>query len=94
MTVTSENDPDRPDFGITDDEGNAELSRLLAEVVVLTTRGEAERREAVVVLGDGVRELADRYPEANDVTVRTAVVRELDPVFVDAGWDHLEPFEF
>lgn len=87
-------DEDQPDFGIDSDEGNDELRRMLADVVVRVQRGEVGRSEAVVLLGDSVADLSTRYPEVTDITVRTAIVETLDPVFTGEGWERLEPFEF
>jgi hypothetical protein len=41
-----------------------------------------------------LRELAADEPDVTDITVRDAIVRELDPIIVAAGWQRLEPFEF
>jgi hypothetical protein len=87
--------PDEPaDYGVDDERGNERLHLLLTELRDQVHGGEVARREAVELLSDGVRALSDDYPEAADVTVRTAIVSALDPLFVGEGWERLEPFEF
>jgi hypothetical protein len=85
---------DQLDFGMASDEGNERLRQVLAEVAAQVERGEVERREAVVLLSDGVERISVTHPEVTDGTVRTAIVTALDPAFVGAGWDRLTPFEF
>ncbi len=85
---------DLPDFGFSEDEGNARMRLLLQEVTANARRGELGRVEVIELLSDGLRELSGRYPEASDITVREAVLRELDPVFDAQGWTRPEAFEF
>jgi len=82
------------DFGLVSDAGNAGLALLVREVAAAVETGAVERAEAVEALSDGVREIAAENPEAVDVTVRHAVVRELVPAFTAAGWPAPEVFEF
>ncbi len=85
---------DLPDFGFSEDEGNARMRLLLQEVAANARRGELGRSEVIELLADGIRDLSERYPEATDITVRESVLRELDPVFDGQGWTRPEAFEF
>ncbi len=85
---------DLPDFGFSTDEGNARMRLLLQEAAANARRGELSRTEVIELLSDGLRDLSERYPEATDITVREAVLRELDPVFDEQGWTRPEAFEF
>jgi len=85
---------DQLDFGMTSDDGNERLRRVLAEVSAQVQRGEVERAEAVVFLSDGVQAISAAHAEVTDGTVRTAIVSALDPVFVQAGFERLTPYEF
>jgi hypothetical protein len=93
-TLPEQPPEDLPDFGLTTDEGNACVDVLVREVAAVVDAGAAERREIVVALSDGVREIAADHPEVVDTTVRDAIVRELKPTFERAGWEVLAPFEF
>jgi hypothetical protein len=92
-TTTHGND-DLPDYELASDEANQNLDALVRAVIAAIQGGEVERREAVEALSDGVREIAATEPDVNDVTVRDAIIRELNPAIVAAGWPRLEPFEF
>ncbi|HEU5034735.1 MAG TPA: hypothetical protein VFT62_08285 [Mycobacteriales bacterium] len=96
MTETSPQQPpdDLPDFGLVDDVGNQRLDLLVREVGAVIRSGSAERAEAVEALSDGFREISAQHPDATDITVRDAVVRELKAAFEEADWPLLEPFEF
>jgi hypothetical protein len=85
---------DVPDYELASDEANQRVDDLVREVAAMIRAGEAERSEAVEALSDGLRELATTEPDVTDITVREAILRELDPVIVAAGWGRLEPFEF
>lgn len=85
---------DLPDFGMNSDAGNGQVDVLVREVAALVDAGGAERREIVVALSDGVREISAAHPEVVETTVRDAIIRELKPSFDRAGWDVLTPFEF
>ena len=87
-------DDDTPDYGLLDEAANARLHAVVRAVAVAVESGEVERAEAVVALGDGVRDLSASSPEVADVTVRDAILRELRPAFDAVGWSTLEPFEF
>jgi hypothetical protein len=91
---TSRGNDDAPDYELASDAANQRVDLLVREVAAMVRSGEAERREAVEALSDGLRDLATDEPDVTDITVRDAIVRELDPVVVGAGWDRLEPFEF
>ncbi len=93
MTEQPDND-DIADYGFTDDEANARMRMVLQEVGSNARRGELDRTETLELLSDRVRELSERYPEATDITVREAVLRELEPVFDSQGWTRPEAFEF
>jgi hypothetical protein len=92
--MTEEPAEDLPDFGFTDDEGNARMRMVLQEVAANARSGELGRTETIELLSDRVRDLSERYPEATDITVREAVMRELEPVFDSQGWTRPEAFEF
>jgi hypothetical protein len=98
MTMTdpraSRGDDDGPDYELSSDEANQRIDTLVAAIAAQIRAGELERVEAVEALSDGLRELAGDEPDVTDVTVRDAIVRELDPIIVAAGWQKLEPFEF
>lgn len=95
MTVPDrDRDRDVPDYGLLDDAANVELDGVLDAVRTAVQRGEIDRREALSALSDRLRELSGVHPEADDITVRSRVVTELDPCFLAAGWQRLEPFEF
>jgi hypothetical protein len=85
---------DLPDFGMTTDEGNARVDLLVREIAAVIDAGGAERREIVVALSDGVRDISAEHPEVLDTTVRDAILRELKPTFDRVGWEILTPFEF
>jgi hypothetical protein len=85
---------DVPDYELASDAANQRVDVLVREIAGLVRAGEAERAEAVEALSDGVREIADDEPDVTDITVRDAIIRELDPVLVAQGWQPLEPFEF
>lgn len=87
-------DGDLPDFELATDEGNLQVDLLVRRIAALVRAGEVERREAVEALSDGLRGIAASNPDATDVTVRDAIVRELQPAFRAAGWQVPEPFEF
>jgi hypothetical protein len=96
VTETSPQQPpeDLPDFGMDDDAGNGRVDLLVRQVAAVIDAGEAERREIVVALSDGIQEITGDHPEVTDTTVRDAIVRELKPTFDRAGWEMLTPFEF
>lgn len=85
---------DLPDFGMTSDDGNTRVDQLVRQVAALVDSGDAERREVVQSLSDGVQEISRNHPEVTDITVRDGVLRELKPTFERAGWEILAPFEF
>lgn len=85
---------DRPDYALDDDEGNGRLDVLVREVMGVVHAGGADRREVLVALADGVRELAASHPEVTGTATRVAIVRELTPAFEQAGWEMPDPFEF
>ena len=91
---TSHGNDDLPDYELASDEANQQVDALVREVAAMIRGGEAERAEAVEALSDGLRNLAAAEPDVTDITVRDAIVRELDPVIRAAGWERLEPFEF
>lgn len=93
-TTPSERDDDLPDYGLLTDAGNARLDQLVREVAAAIDAGSVARDEAVEALSDGLRAVAAEHPEATDITVRDAVLRELRDPFTNAGWELLEPFEF
>jgi hypothetical protein len=93
-TTPSQRDDDRPDYGLLSDDGNARLDLLVRELAAVIDAGSVERGEAVEALSDGLRAVAAEHPEATDITVRDAVLRELRDAFTKAGWALLEPFEF
>jgi hypothetical protein len=82
------------DYGIDDERGNERLHLVLTELRDQVNGGEVDRMEAVELLSDAVRELSGTYPEVADVTVRTAIVTAVDPLFAGEGWERLELFEF
>lgn len=90
----SRGNDDVPDYELATDEANKRVDTLVREIAAQVRAGELERREAVEALSDAVRELAATDPDVTDITVRDAIVRELDPVLVAQGWQRLEPFEF
>jgi len=96
VTETSPQQPpeDLPDFGIDDDAGNARVDLLVRQVAAVVAAGEAERREIVVALSDGVQAISSDHPEVTETIVRDAIIRELKPTFDRAGWEMLAPFEF
>jgi hypothetical protein len=87
-------DTDLPDFELTADDGNVRVDRLVRQVAAIARAGEIERREAIEALSDGLRDISAEHPDATDITVRDAIIRELRPVFAAAGWEIPEPFEF
>ena len=92
--MTDQPAEDLPDFGMTSDDGNARVDLLVREIAAVVDSGGAERREIVVALSDGVRDISAQHPEVLDTTVRDAILRELKPAFDRAGWEILAPFEF
>jgi hypothetical protein len=92
-TVPAGND-DGPDYELASDGANRRVDTVVREIAALIRAGEVERAEAVEALSDGLREIAADEPDATDITVRDAIVRELDPVLDAQGWQRLEPFEF
>jgi hypothetical protein len=85
---------DLPDFAMTTDDGNVRVDLLVRQVAAVIDAGEAERREIVQALTDGVQDISRDHPEVTDITVRDAILRELKPTFQNAGWEMLAPFEF
>ena len=85
---------DLPDFGMTTDDGNARVDLLVRQVAAVIDAGEAERREVVQALMDGVQDISRDHAEVTDITVRDAILRELKPTFERAGWEILTPYEF
>jgi hypothetical protein len=92
--TTSSGNDDAPDYELASDTSNQRLDTLVKEIATGIRAGEIERTEVVEALSDGLRELAAEEPDVTDITVRDAIVRELDPIIVAAGWQRLEPFEF
>jgi hypothetical protein len=92
--TTSSGNDDVPDYELASDAANRRVDDLVREIATGIRAGEIERTEVVEALSDGLREMAADEPDVTDITVRDAIVRELDPVFVAAGWQRLEPFEF
>jgi hypothetical protein len=92
--TTPNGNDDIPDYELASDEANQRVDDLVREVAAMIRGGEADRVEAVEALSDGLRDLATTEPDVTDITVRDAILRELDPVIVAAGWERLEPFEF
>jgi hypothetical protein len=92
--TTSSGNDDVPDYELTSDAANQRVDVLVREIATGIRAGEIERTEVVEALSDGLRELAADEPDVTDITVRDAIVRELDPIVVAAGWQRLEPFEF
>jgi hypothetical protein len=90
----SRGDDDVPDYELATDEANLRVDALVRQIAALVRAGELERSEAVEALSDALRELSAADPDVTDITVRDAIVRELDPVLVAQGWERLEPFEF
>jgi hypothetical protein len=91
---TSRGNDDVPDYELATDEANRRVDALVREIATQVRAGELERTEAVEALSDALREMAAADPDVTDITVRDAIVRELDPVLVAQGWQRLEPFEF
>jgi hypothetical protein len=91
---TSRGNDDVPDYELSTDEANQRVDTLVREITAQVRAGELERSEAVEALSDALREIATTDPDVTDITVRDAIVRELDPVLVAQGWQRLEPFEF
>jgi predicted dinucleotide-binding enzyme len=91
---SSNGNDDVPDYELSSDDANRRVDALVQEIATGIRAGEIERAEAVEALSDGLRELAATDPDVTDITVRDAIVRELDATFVAAGWQRLEPFEF
>jgi hypothetical protein len=85
---------DLPDYELSSDAANQRVDVLVREIATGIRAGEIERTEAVEALSDGLREMTADEPDVTDITVRNAIVRELDPIIVAAGWQRLEPFEF
>lgn len=96
MTEPLPNQPpeDLPDFGMTTDEGNGRVDLLVREVIAAIHSGSVERVEVVEALRDGVQDISTGHAEVTDITVRDAILRELKPVFEQAGWEILAPYEF
>jgi hypothetical protein len=92
--TTSSGNDDVPDYELASDAANRRVDDLVREIATGIRAGEIERTEVVEALSDGLREMATDEPDVTDITVRDAIVRELDPVIVAAGWQRLEPFEF
>jgi hypothetical protein len=92
--TTSSGNDDVPDYELASDAANQRVDVLVRELATGIRAGEIERTEVVEALSDGLRELAADEPDVTDITVRDAIVRELDPIIVAAGWQRLEPFEF
>jgi hypothetical protein len=90
----SRGNDDVPDYTLATDETNRKVDALVRGIAAQVRAGEVERTEAVEALSDALRELAAADPDVTDITVRDAIVRELDPVLVAQGWQRLEPFEF
>jgi hypothetical protein len=90
----SRGNDDVPDYELDTDEANQRVDTLVRGIAAQVRAGEIERTEAVETLSDALRELAAADPDVTDITVRDAIVRELDPVLVAQGWQRLEPFEF
>jgi cbb3-type cytochrome oxidase cytochrome c subunit len=90
----SRGNDDVPDYELASDEANRRVDTLVQAIATQVRAGEVERTEAVEALSDALREMAAADPDVTDITVRDAIVRELDPVLVAAGWQRLEPFEF
>jgi hypothetical protein len=91
---TSSGNDDLPDYELASDAANRRVDDLVREIATGIRAGEIERTEVVEALSDGLRELAADEPDVTDITVRDAIVRELDATIVAAGWQRLEPFEF
>jgi hypothetical protein len=91
---TSTGNDDGPDYELADDAANLQVDALIRGIAAQVRAGELERAEVVEALSDGVRELSAAVPDVTDITVRDAILRELDPVLVAQGWAGLEPFEF
>jgi hypothetical protein len=90
----SRGNDDVPDYELATDEANQRVDTVVREITAQVRAGELERSEAVEALSDALREMAATDPDVTDITVRDAIVRELDPVLVAQGWQRLEPFEF
>jgi hypothetical protein len=90
----SRGNDDVPDYELDTDEANQRVDTLVREIAAQVRGGEIERTEAVEALSDALRQLAAADPDVTDITVRAAILRELDPVLVAQGWERLEPFEF
>jgi hypothetical protein len=90
----SRGNDDVPDYELATDEANQRVDILVRGIAAQVRAGELERSEAVEALSDALREMAAADPDVTDITVRDAIVRELDPVLVAQGWQRLEPFEF
>jgi hypothetical protein len=91
---TSSGNDDVPDYDLASAAANQRVDVMVREIATGIRAGEIERTEVVEALSDGLRELAADEPDVTDITVRDAIVRELDPIIVAAGWQRLEPFEF
>jgi hypothetical protein len=91
---TSSGNDDVPDYDLASAAANQRVDVMVREIATGIRAGEIERTEVVEALSDGLRELAAEEPDVTDITVRDAIVRELDPIIVAAGWQRLEPFEF
>jgi hypothetical protein len=91
---TSSGNDDVPDYDLASAAANQRVDVMVREIATGIRAGEIERTEVVEALSDGLRELAAEEPDVTDITVRDAIVRELDPIIVAAGWPRLEPFEF
>jgi hypothetical protein len=90
----STSNDDGPDYELADDAANQQVDLLIRGIAAQVRAGEIERVEVVEALSAGVRELSAADPDVTDITVRDAIIRELDPVLVAQGWARLEPFEF
>ena len=85
---------DVPTYGLDDDEASRLLHAVVVEVVDQVRRGEVDRRGALVRLSDGVTQMRTRFPDVDDVTTRTEVLREVNPVLAAAGEQELSTFEW
>lgn len=85
---------DRPDYGLADVAASDAVHAVVTEVATQFGAGELSRLEAVVLLGDGMRQVGETYPDVLDGSTRTEVVRALDPVLERAGEQRLTPWEW